>query len=403
MEAIAGIPAEIGGREQGIGVIGRVPGPQQFVRSLYLWAESADAPFAAAVVDSVIFDTTTTSAGRSFVFDWNTAAQTGGGAFVYPTGQYRLWLEVRDAVCQAQITDSFAVNLDQAIPTAAIVLINGHAPNALAPDTLDAGLGGDSTVLHIDWTDGLVPDDSTQPHNRVRVWAKRQSDANLAVSWFDGGLVTFPAACDPHAAVLHSRLACDVTYDLVAVAADEWGADAELNANAAVMAFAAGRTIDVRVVDTTPPVTQLWGLTLPDGRLVAFDQQNFVAEIGGGASIVVTLNAFTANGDPNVDHVLFQYSLDALAWTDIATDDVSECTSELRGTDATPAVVVRVAGFDSSGRPRGRSAICAVTSICASSAPTAAATARPTRRCISSRSMSMPPLPALLCGAPTCM
>jgi hypothetical protein len=317
-------------------ICGTLPAYQQYIEKVYLYVESPTV--LATIVDSVMLDGNT---DRSYCFHWNVAALDTAGQLIYPSGYYRVWVRAVDATCAIQAVepvDQFFVHVDNAAPLGTITQVNGVTPTPGIPTRLEVVSGGENPAyLNVDWTDGLVPDDATQPNNRVQVWAKSANQPNQANTWAAVGEV--PSPCNPHFVLWTGDYACGDTLDLVVVVQDRFG-NGNLDANAAVAAFTAGRTVSVLITDTTPPATQLWSIGAVDSPAdptsVLFNQQNHMAQIPSNlVNQNVYLQSFSAQGDLSIVRVYFQYSLDGTTWVDIATDNTAAVPPDCEGM-ATP-------------------------------------------------------------------
>ncbi len=314
-------------------ICGALPVYQQNVECVFLYVESTDAGVPATVVDTVCWDTTFQSAGAHYCFDWNVGD--------FPSGYYRVWVLARDAVCQLQdslMADEFWVHVDNAAPTGVVTEINGHAPNPAGADTLEFGAGEDNpATFWVEWWDGLTPDDSTQAHNQVQLWAKDAWHPNQADAWFPIG--TIPSPCNPHFVLWYPEgFSCGDTLHIVATVTDRW-LNGDLDVERAMAAYDSGLFVDVILIDTTPPSVELWSIgptsDPTDSTTVPFDQQSHHAEINGGWDNDVYLTAFSSLGDPSVRRVYFEYSPDCQTWFEIGMDESPQmppCCDNMSGT-----------------------------------------------------------------------
>ncbi len=304
---------------QTVTITGSLPEYQQYVACVRLYVESEEAGVPPTLVDSVCWDTTSHSAGASYTFSWDVSE--------FPSGYYRVWVLALDAICQLQdaaMADQFWVHVDNAEPTGVITQINGAAPNPAGADTLEIGAGEDNpATFWVDWYDGLTPDDSTQAHNQVQLWAKDAWHPNQADAWFEIG--TIPSPCNPHFVLWYPEgFSCGDTLHIVATVTDRWN-NGNLDVARAMAAYDSGLFVDVIIIDTTPPSVELFSIGLTDNptdtTAVPFDQQNHTADINGGWDNDVYLHAFSSLGDESIRRVYFEYSPDCVTWFEIGVDE----------------------------------------------------------------------------------
>lgn len=325
---------EIG--NQTVEICGHIPSYQQYIGSVRLFVESTGAGVGSTLVDTYEWvDTRTSAFDTTYCFDWDLTS--------FPSGRYRVWVEAIDAICQNQnplVVDEFWVYVDNTAPLATITGINGQVPNPTGPDAFEVFSGTDDPgFFWVDWTDGLTPDDSTQAHNRVQLWAKTHSHPNQADAWRMVGEI--PSPCNPHFVIWYGEFACGDTMDIVATMVDRWD-NGSLGVDAALAAFDAGRFVDIYITDSTPPSTELWSVGLTpypgsDDNTMPVDQQNNIVHLASNFwDQDVYLHAFSAQGDPSIERVYFQYSVDGTTWFDIAVDDNPESSPSCVGFSTPP-------------------------------------------------------------------
>jgi hypothetical protein len=331
---------EIGG-DQTVTICGRLPVYQQYVREVWLLVESEEAGVESTLVTTFEWTDTRTSVDSGYCFRWNLAAEDGEGNLLYPSGRYRVWVLAVDAICQLQqgTVDEFWVDVDHATPEGEITRILDRVPNPSAPDTFEVESffgSGSPGGFWVEWTDGLTPDDSTQAHNRVVMWAKNHDHPNQADAW---GVVGYaPSPCNPHWILWSGVYSCGETLDLVVVVQDRWG-NGSLDVDEAMDAFADGRWVDIYLTDMTAPTTQLWSIGFnadpaDEEDQVVVDQQNHLVHLASNYwDQDVYLNVFASGADENIERVHFQYSLDGTTWFDIATDENASVPNSCRHVD----------------------------------------------------------------------
>jgi len=311
-------------------ICGHIPAYQQYISKVWLFVESEDAEIESTLVDTHEWPNTGDSATDStYCFWWAVGERDEDDMPVWPSGYYRVWVLATDAICQLQngeMVDEFWVHVDNTEPIAEITQINGVAPNPMGPDTFEVFSGQDDpSFLWVDWMDGLDPDDAVQAHNQVQVWAKiHEYPSEGDTVWHQVGYI--PSPCNPHFVLWDGFYTCGETLDLVAIAADRWG-NGELTIERVREAYAAGRYVDVIIVDRVPPATELWSIGLgseptDDDQTQVVDQQNDIVHLSSNFwDQDVWLHAFSTESDPSIERVYFQYSMDGETWIDIAMDD----------------------------------------------------------------------------------
>lgn len=322
---------EIGGDHEGnVTICGHIPAYQQYIGKVWLFVESEDAEIESTLVDTHEWLNTGNSAtDTTYCFSWYVGERDDENMPVWPSGYYRVWVLATDAICQLQsgeMVDEFWVHVDNTEPIAEITQINGVAPNPMGPDTFEVFSGQDDpSFLWVDWMDGLDPDDAVQAHNQVQVWAKiHEYPSEGDTVWHQVGYI--PSPCNPHFVLWNGFYTCGETLDLVAIAADRWG-NGEFTIERVREAYAAGRYVDVIIVDRVPPATELWSIGLndeptDDDETQVVNQQNSIVHLSSNFwDQDVWLHAFSTVSDPSIERVYFQYSMDGETWIDIATDD----------------------------------------------------------------------------------
>ncbi|MBU1983565.1 hypothetical protein KJ815_04040, partial [bacterium] len=328
-----------GGCYESVQICGHIPNYQQYIGRVWLFVESEDAEVESTLVDTREWMNTGTSAtDTTYCFWWSVGERDSNDVPIWPSGRYRVWVLATDAICQIQsgaMVDEFWVYVDNAAPIAEITQINGHAPNAMGPDTLELFSGGeDPSWLWVDWYDSLNPDDSTQAHNRVQLWAKNHLyPASGDTVWHQVGYI--PSPCNPHFVLWDGYYTCGETIDLVAIAVDRWG-NGEFTLAAVREAFNAGRYIYVVLTDRIAPATELWSIGFDsepednDSTQVVNQQDAIVHLSSEFWNQDVYLHAFSTVSDPTIERVYFQYSMDGESWIDIAMDDDPEGVPDCR-------------------------------------------------------------------------
>ncbi len=343
---------EIGG-DQSVEICGVIASYEQDVHYVVLYVESQAAGVAETAVDTFWWDPTFAShLNPNWCLDWWLADTTDEGAAKYPSGYYRVWVRAHDAICQIEPTemlDEFWVYVDHAEPVGDITEVNG-VPATEGNFTYEVNAGDEDPVtLWVQWTDGLVPNDSTQTNNIVQVWCKNIWHPNQADAWTSCGYI--PSPCNPHYVELDlSGISCGDSIHVVAIVQDRWG-NGDLDVSRVMEAFDGGHFVNIYIYDTTPPSSMLWSVGTSeepwcdDGSreqgvdgLWIVDQQTRTVSLGALGDIHdIWLHSFAATGDESISRVYFEYSVDGgNTWFEIGMDEDGNEPCEWGGNEPAP-------------------------------------------------------------------